>query len=105
MKIKVIIKEPDKTATFKEIENSLEELQQIVGGYIETVTIATDMCIICDEEGCLKGLPYNCNVFGVDFVGTIIFVGVSGEEFCDVPIDEEMFEKNFGRLYKEGGKG
>ena len=35
--MKVIIKEPRKTPEWVEIENSLEELQRIVDGYIETV--------------------------------------------------------------------
>ena len=82
--MKVIIKEPGKKPRITEIENSLSTLQQAVGGYIETVTLAEDFCIICNEEGRLQGLPYNLTFCGVSFVGTILFVGVAGDEFADL---------------------
>ena len=83
--IRVYIKEPGNDVYEKYVENSLEEMQSIVGGYIETVTIATDLVVICNEEGRMMGLPYNCNLLGMDFVGTIIFAGVDGDKFGDVP--------------------
>ena len=83
--MKVYIKEPGKGLELKEIENSLEELQHIVGGYIETVTVATDLVIICNEEGLINDMPYNCTLFGMQFFGTLIFAGTDGEEFCDLP--------------------
>lgn len=84
--IKVIIKEPGKYPVEKTINNSLDSLQEIVGGPIETVTPTSDLCIICNEDGKLKNLPYNITMFGIDFVGTLILVGVDGDEFADVPI-------------------
>lgn len=82
--MKVIIKVPGQRARVTEIENSLSALQEAVGGYIETVTLAEDCCIICNEEGRLQGLPYNLTFCGVSFVGTILFVGVAGDEFADL---------------------
>lgn len=82
--MKAIIKEPGQRPRETEIENSLSALQQAVGGYIETVTLAEDCCIICNEEGRLQGLPYNLTFCGVSFVGTILFVGVLGDEFADL---------------------
>jgi len=84
-KICVIVKEPGKAAEIRWIENTLDKLQEIVGGYIETVTLATDLTVICNEEGRLLGLAHNCRIQGYDFVGPIIFAGVEGEEFADVP--------------------
>ena len=55
-----------------------------MGGYIETVTLAKDCCIICNEEGRLQGLPYNLTFGGISFVGTVLFVGVAGDEFCSL---------------------
>ncbi|MBQ6846811.1 MAG: DUF3846 domain-containing protein [Oscillospiraceae bacterium] len=83
MKINIYIKEPGKELRRIEIENTLESLQELVGGYIEAVTVASDMAIICNEEGRLLGLPYNCEILGEAFVGPILFVGVSGEDFAD----------------------
>lgn len=85
-KIRVVVKRVDDIyGEVHEIENTLESLQRIVGGYIETATFGEDWCVICDEEGRLKGKPYNCSVGGIGFVGDIVFVGVDGDEFCDVP--------------------
>lgn len=50
MKISVLIKDPGKNPRHVYIENSLKNLQATVGGYIETVTLATDAVIICNEE-------------------------------------------------------
>lgn len=67
------------------MENTLKALQAEVSGYIETVTIASDAVVICNEEGVPLGMPYNCRFFGVDFVGPILVVGRNKDEFCDVP--------------------
>lgn len=72
------------------IPNDLHVLQQLVGGYIETVTFATDAAIICNEEGRLHGLEHNCSYLGVDFVGPILIVGVDGDEFTDCPMSVTM---------------
>ena len=98
-KIKVIIKEPFKVPYVSKIDNTLEALQKIVEGYIETVTVNQDMVIICDEEGLLKDNHFNCRVLNIQFFGTIIFAGVNGDEFSDLPISEEEFKKLFPRLY------
>ena len=89
-KIFVIVKEPGKAPETREIGNTLAALQEIVGGYIETVTLATDLVIICNEEGRLLGLPFNCRICGWDFVGTVILAGVQGDEFSDVPDEETL---------------
>lgn len=75
-----------------EVENILEALQDEVGGYIETVTIASDAVVICNEEGVLLGMPYNCRFLGVDFVGPILVVGRNKDEFCDVPEADFLME-------------
>ncbi len=85
--MKVIRKKPGALPEVIDIENDLKSLQAEVGGYIETVTLAEDLVIICDEEGRLKGKEPNIALrgVGIDFCGTILIVGVNGEEFCDVP--------------------
>ena len=83
--MKAIRKKPGCEPELVEVENTLKALQTEVGGYIETVTIASDAVVICNEEGRILGLPDNCRVCGVDFVGTILVVGRNKDEFCDVP--------------------
>lgn len=100
MKIKVYIKQPGRPPYSTHIENSLKNLQNTVGGYIETVTLGDDWTIICNEEGRIKGLPYNCTVCGVSFVGTIVFAGVKGDEFEDIPISFKDFKSCFRKLWE-----
>lgn len=94
--MKAIIKEPGKKPRITEIENNLAALQKAVGGYIETVTFAENCCIICNEEGRLQGLPYNLTFCGGSFVGTILFIGVAGDEFAD--LSKEYAEILLGQL-------
>ena len=82
--MKVIRKKPGAQPELIDIDNTLKALQTEIGGYLETVTIASDAVVICNEEGVLLGMPYNCRFFGVDFVGPILVVGRNKDEFCDV---------------------
>lgn len=95
--MKAIRKKPGCAPELIDIDNTLKALQAEVGGYIETVTITSDAVIICNEEGRILGLPYNCRFVGVDFVGTILVVGRDRDEFCDVP------EADFLNLREETG--
>jgi len=85
--MRVIIKEPGKAGHVIEVKNELEELQRIVGGYIEAVPLFPNLVVICNEDGRLQGLPYNCEICGIIFVGTILLAGVDGPEFDDVPME------------------
>ena len=76
-----------------DIPNELKPLQQAVGGYLEAVTLASDLAVLCDEEGRLKGKIHNCTICGYEFVGTILAVGVDGDEFTDVPLTLEQWER------------
>ena len=80
----VIRKDPGQPPELVEMENTLAALQQAVGGYIETVTFCVDAAIICNEEGRLRGLPYNCDFLGISFVGPILVVGIDGDEMCSL---------------------
>ena len=100
-KIRVISKRPGCPPRSVWVSNTLENLQTAVGGYIETVKLATDMCVICNEEGRLLGLPHNCTICGVDFVGDILLVGIKGEEFADLPITFEQAKGVFKSLWND----
>lgn len=102
--ISALVKRPGEPPRHVNVSNSLETLQKNVGGYIEAVTIATDLVIICNEEGLLRGLPYNCSICGVDFVGTILMVGRDGEEFADLPCTWSEMKKLFPQLWTERRK-
>lgn len=58
----------------REIEHSLESFQNEVEGYIEYSSMYTndegfDFCIVCDEEGKLKGKPLCLVINGATYVG------------------------------------
>lgn len=91
--MKVILKPVGKEPRQILIPNELHVLQQLVGGYIETLTLFEDACLLCDEEGKLKGKPYNCTVLGEPIVGDLLLVGTRGDEFCDVPVSVEAINK------------
>ena len=93
--MKVVIKKVGCLPELVEIDNTLKALQKAVDGYIEAVTVASDMVIICNEEGVIRGLPYNCTLLGHHFFGKILFVGVDGEEFADVPVPLEDINRMF----------
>lgn len=83
----VLKKEPGKDPVLTAVENTLSALQEAVDGYIETVTMADDFVVICNEEGCLQSLPYNCTLLGdIDLYGTILIAGMKDDEFTDVSI-------------------
>lgn len=89
-KIDAITKRPGCVPRHVSISNTLENLQKLVGGYIETVTLSTgfgNLVVICNEEGRLEGLPHNCKIGPFDFVGDIIITGADLEtgEMVDLP--------------------
>lgn len=96
--MKAIIKAPGQKPQQIVIPNDLHTLQELVGGYIEAVTINEDpkIVIICDEEGRLADCEYNCEVMGINFVGTILFLGADGDEFADCPISVGLAEELCG---------
>ena len=86
--MKVARKRPGEPWEFAEVENSLEALQAEVGGYIETFTCASDACLVMNEEGRLLGLPCNFYWGPHCFCGTVLLVGVKGDEFGDLQLVE-----------------
>ena len=87
MKIRVIMKRPDKEPYVTNISDTLENMQKTVGGHIEVFSLSPDFAIICNEEGKLLGMEPNFRIGGQYFAGTCFVVGTKDEEFCDCPID------------------
>ena len=93
-KIRAIIKRPDElTGHMTNISHTLENLQKIVGGYIEAVPLQEGVIILCNEMGKIQGLDWNIphphNKHDI-LVGTIIICGVKGEHFVSLPPGFEM---------------
>lgn len=92
--MRVLLKQPSDDK-FRQIvvPNDLDTLQEIVGGYIEQVTLAMDTALICNEEGRIIGQDPNCVYMGKAFVGPILIVGIDGEEYTDCPWSVTMANK------------
>ena len=85
-KTKCFIKRTDSGWYATSVSTSLENLQRLVDGYIETVTFPDlDVAVVCNEEGRLRGLPYCCTIGDVELVGDVVVFGFDGDEFTDVP--------------------
>ena len=80
-------------------EGNLYDLQAMVGGYIETCAPvelkAKGIELLCNEEGLLRQLPVNINMFPFFFVGTLVAVGVSGENFVSLTPEQESYLKKW----------
>ena len=110
--IAVMVSTPD-GGWFEMVPNELESFQRIVGGYIECVDLGHGICLICDEEGKLKGRPVNPyatfyaqnayrqtgRMFRDVIVGDVAFVGYDGgEEFTQLTPEQakwmrQMFDE------------
>ena len=88
--MQIVIIEPNEKARIEEIGGSLREMQQIVGGNIESVPFEDlpELRIVCNEEGKLIGLEDNFFNFDDIICGTA-FICKAGEEDFEGLSDEE----------------
>ena len=70
--IRVLKIEPGRPPEEVKMANTLEDLQEAVGGLIEVVTLDSDVCLICNDEGKLIGLPGNRRLRGDIIAGTFV---------------------------------
>ena len=101
--VTVVIVEPQKTPYKKEIPNELSAMQEIVGGWIESVFIERSkrgarISLICNEEGKLSNLPFNRKIANFDtLVGTFFITKHNGAGDTVDLSDEEA--KKFIKLF------
>ena len=102
-KMKVVLLEPNKIARIAEIGTSLEAMQAVVGGSIEAAYYFPEpVCLVCNEEGKITGLPLNRGVYDNDknlmdvIAGTAFICDCSGENFASLT-DEQLakYKKEF----------
>lgn len=98
-KLDVFVKRPGQKPYHTAISDNLENLQRFVGGYIEVFPITRNLVVICNEEGKINDSKYNCTILGEQLFGDLIFCGVDGEDFADVPIKWEVFKTVFKDLF------
>ena len=88
-KIKIVFQWPGKISSIATIPNTLEAMQKLVGGYIETVSLPNGLILVMDEEGRLKGRQENvrCVQYGT-IVGTVFVTAADGDEFRSLTTEE-----------------
>lgn len=102
-KLSVLLIEPNKYPKMIEIDDTLEAMQEVVGGYIEEyMPYDDDVAIICNEEGKYKNMPPNRAIYSDDKeMKDIIF----GKFFvCYAPIESESFlslPEDLAKKYEE----
>ncbi|MBR6509450.1 MAG: DUF3846 domain-containing protein [Clostridia bacterium] len=95
--MKILVVEPLKEPYEKEIDGTLETMQEIVGGLIQAIYPFDhpEIALICNDDGKLMKLPLNRALFDMD--GKIVDI-IAGTFFlCSAPTDSE----NFGSLTDE----
>ena len=101
--IQVVLCEPGKKACVTTISNTLESIQQIVGGHIEAVYPFDDpVAIICNEEGKINGLELNRalrdesgRIYDI-LAGAFLVVGLGEEDFASLtPEYQEKYRQLF----------
>lgn len=101
--ISVLYVEPGKYPRMMEIEDSLEAMQQLVGGDIEEyMPFDDEVAIVCNEEGKIRGEELNRAIYGQDKQMLDI---IAGKFFvCYAPIKSESFlsmPKELAEKYRE----
>ena len=86
-----IIKRPGQPAFTRQIENTLSDFQQLVGGHIETVYLPGRIIMIVNEEGKLMNLKPNFRMGNDLIVGPAVFLSSDGEEFPGLSERQENY--------------
>ena len=97
--MKILVIAPNERPKRVEIPHTLEEMQRVVGGYIQAVYPWKDLvALVCDEEGLINGKPPNRYVMpGMVIAGTFFICGLGEEDFTDLP--DDLAEK-YGRMFR-----
>ena len=89
--MKILVIEPEKHPEEREVPDNLEEMQKLVGGYIQAIYPFEDrVALVCNDEGKLRGLPLNRALRDKDGE---IYDAISGTFFlCAAPADSDNFQ-------------
>jgi len=106
-KLKVLMVKTGELAQPMEIDNTLEAMQNAVGGMIEEyMPFDDEVALVCNEEGKMMGLPWNraitihdnadeiADIIAGDFF--ICYAPIGSEEFLSMPDDlMQKYEEKF----------
>jgi len=88
--VRILVVEPECRPEVKEINDSLETMQGIVGGLIQPIYPFEDsVALVCNDEGKLMDLPANRGLRGED--GQIYDIVFGTFFLCGAPADCDHF--------------
>lgn len=102
-KIQVVLCEPGKSSCIITIDNTLDSLQNAVGGNIQAIYPFDDpVAIICNEEGKINGMGLNRALRDEDgriydiLAGSFLVAGLGQEDFNSLSYEyQEKYRKLF----------
>ena len=89
--LRVLLVEPGKRPRTVELADTLEAMQQAVGGLIQAIYPFEELvALVCNDEGKLLGLPLNRGLRTED--GTLYDIVCGTFFLCAAPPDSDSFE-------------
>ncbi len=89
-RLEVLYVEPGKVPRFVQIDDSLESMQDLVGGMIEEyMPFEDDVAVICNEEGKFNGMELNRAIYSQD--GQLMDIIAGAFFVCYAPLESESF--------------
>ncbi len=93
--MRILVIEPERKPKIRAIDGTLETMQEIVGGLIQTLYPFDDsVTLVCNDEGKLMNLPANhClrdengQVYDIA-CGTFFICGIDGDSFASLTDDQ-----------------
>lgn len=91
-KLEVLYIEPGKYPKTITINDTLEEMQHLVGGYIEEYSpFDDDISIVCNDEGKIHGLPLNRAIYN-EKTGELMDIVAGSFFIVGTPLEAESFQ-------------
>lgn len=101
----ILVVEPEHKPEVREINDSLKEMQGIVGGLIQPIYLDDSVVLICNDEGKLMNLPANRGLrdengqmYGIIF-GTFFLCGAPADSDHFTSLTPEQIERYRERFY------
>lgn len=92
-KVKIVYKEVGKDPEVREIDDTLEAKQELVGGLIEVVPYKEGLLLVCNEEGKILNQKPNIDI-GYDYIaGNCFVIGDDFENSGFKSVAEEQIEE------------
>lgn len=100
--LKGLLVKPNKLPEEITFKNTLETKQELVDGYIEYAYSDDfpDVAFICNEEGKIKGLPYNRDIGHDIIAGNFIIISSKDDEGEDISLSDIQIEK-YKKIFNE----